>query len=41
MSKILEIQRDSSLTDAEKAIKRQMLLSGKWAASPEPKKKGE
>lgn len=29
-AQILAIQRDQSLTDAEKAVKRQALLSGKW-----------
>ena len=28
---ILEIQRDPTLNDSEKAKKRQVLLSGKWA----------
>ena len=33
---IMAIQRDLSLTDAEKAKKRQALLSGKWVqASPQ------
>ena len=39
-SQILAIQEDKSLTDQEKAVKRQALLSGKWqappAASPSP-----
>ncbi|KAG7672878.1 putative E3 ubiquitin-protein ligase ORTHRUS 2 [Nannochloris sp. 'desiccata'] len=35
MKKIMEIQRDSKLTDAEKAIKRQELLTGKWMSQPD------
>jgi hypothetical protein len=35
MKKIMEIQRDPKLTDAEKAIKRQELLTGKWMAQPD------
>ena len=31
---IMSIQRDPNLTDAEKAQKRQMLLSGKWMQQP-------
>lgn len=31
---IMAIQRDPTLTDAEKAKKRQELLSGKWALPP-------
>ena len=31
---IMAIQRDPALTDAEKAKKRQELLSGKWAQPP-------
>lgn len=30
MKRIMEIQKDPNLTDDEKAIKRQQLLSGKW-----------
>ena len=33
MAKIREIQTDTSLTDEEKAKKRQELMSGKWAAT--------
>lgn len=39
-SQILAIQEDASLDDAQKAVKRQALLSGKWqpppVASPSP-----
>lgn len=31
MKKIMEIQRDPTLSDAEKAVKRQQLMAGKWA----------
>ena len=34
MKKIMEIQRDPSLTDAEKAIKRQEVMAGKWMTKP-------
>jgi len=30
MAKIMAIQRDPSLTDAEKASRRQQLMAGKW-----------
>lgn len=39
-SQILAIQRDQSLTDAEKAVKRQALLSGKWVQPTEDASKG-
>lgn len=32
LAKIREIQSDPTLSDAEKAKKRQELMSGKWAA---------
>lgn len=32
LAKIREIQSDTTLSDAEKAKKRQELMSGKWAA---------
>ncbi|KAK2078311.1 hypothetical protein QBZ16_004180 [Prototheca wickerhamii] len=32
MKQILAIQRDPTLSDAEKAVKRQALMSGKWAS---------
>ena len=35
MKKIMEIQRDPKLTDAEKASKRQELLTGKWMSQPD------
>lgn len=31
MKQILAIQRDPTLTEAEKAAKRQALMAGKWA----------
>ncbi|KFM29258.1 E3 ubiquitin-protein ligase ORTHRUS 2 [Auxenochlorella protothecoides] len=35
MKRVMEIQRDPNLTDAEKAVRRQQLMSGKWAAPAE------
>lgn len=32
MKRIMEIQRDPNLSDAEKAVQRQLVMSGKWAA---------
>ena len=37
-SQILAIQEDASLTDAEKAVRRQALMSGKWQPPPEAAK---
>lgn len=34
-SKILAIQNDESLSNEQKAVKRQALLSGKWQAPPQ------
>ena len=34
MKQIMAIQKDESLTDAEKAVKRQQLLTGKWMKPP-------
>ena len=34
MAKIREIQTDTSLSDDEKAKRRQELLSGKWGSKP-------
>jgi len=31
MKRIMEIQKDPKLSDAEKATKRQELMTGKWA----------
>ena len=39
--KIIAICTDTSLTEAEKAQKRQQLLSGKWAAPPADDSKGK
>lgn len=44
MKQILAIQRDPTLSDAEKAVKRQALMSGKWASPAtggEEQKEGE
>lgn len=38
---IVAIQSDTSLTDAEKANKRQALLSGSWQPAVEKDKQGE
>ena len=38
-ARIMAIMRDSSLTDAEKAVKRQEVMSGKWAAPPKEDEK--
>jgi hypothetical protein len=36
-AKIMAINNDPNLTDAEKAVKRQELMSGKWSAPAEKK----
>jgi hypothetical protein len=35
----MAIMQDASLTDAEKAVKRQELMSGKWAGPPKEEEK--
>ena len=37
MKAIMAIQRDPTLTDAEKGTRRQLLMSGKWAPTAEEK----
>lgn len=34
MARIMEIQADATLSDAEKAAKRQQLMTSKWSATP-------